>query len=219
MSLGWLFDPRILGFLAGGLAVTLLLAVCSIAISFACGIALALARLARPAWLRIPAIAYIEGMRALPVFLVILFTYLALPRIIGFKLSPFTAGVVALSAFTAALVAEIVRAGILAVPAGIVEAATAQGFSNRDRLRLIVMPIALRQMTPALTAQFVTLLKDTSLTAVIGNLDLLRRAQIVNAAPPFAPIPTFVLIAFTYFAVNYAISLYSRRLETRTHRT
>jgi putative glutamine transport system permease protein len=218
MNLGWLLNREILTFLAGGLGVTLALASISIAISFVLGIGLALARLSRAAVIRVPAIGYIEGMRALPVFLIILFAYLALPKLVGFRLSPFTAAVVALSAFTASLVAEIVRAGILAVPRGIVEAATAQGFSAWDRMRLIVMPIALRQMTPALTAQFVTLLKDTSLTAVIGNLELLRRAQIVNAQPPFAPIPTYLLVAAMYFAVNYAISLGSRRLETRTVR-
>lgn len=214
MNLGWLFNPQILGFLGGGLLVTLELAAASIAISFALGVALALGRLSRIAAVRIPATFYIEGMRALPVFLIILFAYLALPKMIGFKLSPFVAGVVALSAFTAALIAEIVRAGILAVPAGIVEAATAQGFAARDRMRLIVLPIALRAMTPALTAQFVTLLKDTSLTAVIGNLDLLRRAQIVEAQPPFQPIPVFALIALVYFGINFTLSQFSRRLET-----
>jgi putative glutamine transport system permease protein len=218
MNLGWLLNPDILKFLAGGLGMTLALASISIVLSFGAGMLLALGRLARPAWVRIPATIYIEGMRALPVFLIILFAYLALPKLIGFRLSPFVAGVVALSTFTAALVAEIIRAGILAVPTGVVETAIAQGFSARDRLRFIVMPIALRQMTPALTAQFVTLLKDTSLTAVIGNLELLRRAQIINAQPPFAAIPTYILVALTYFLVNYTISRLSRRLETRAAR-
>jgi putative glutamine transport system permease protein len=216
MNLGWLFNPQILSFLAGGLLVTLGLAATSIAISFALGVALALGRLSRQPLIRVPVTIYVEGMRALPVFLIILFAYLALPRIIGFHLSPFTAGVIALSTFTAALIAEIVRAGILAVPSGIVEAAMAQGFGVRDRMRLIVLPIALRAMTPALTAQFVTLLKDTSLTAVIGNLDLLRRAQIVDAQPPFEPIPVFALIALVYFTINYGLSQWSRRLETAT---
>jgi putative glutamine transport system permease protein len=214
MSLGWLFNPAILGFLGGGLVVTLELAVVSIAISFALGIVLALGRLSRLAVVRVPVTLYVEGMRALPVFLIILFAYLALPRIIGFELSPFAAGVVAMSTFTAALIAEIVRAGILSVPSGIVEAATSQGFGAAARMRLIVLPIALRAMTPALTAQFVTLLKDTSLTAVIGNLDLLRRAQIVDAQPPFEPIPVFALIALVYFTINYGLSRVSRRLET-----
>jgi putative glutamine transport system permease protein len=210
MNLGWLFNPQILAFLAGGLLVTLGLATVSIAISFVLGVLLALGRLSRRPLVSIPVTIYIEGMRALPVFLIIL----ALPRMLGHELSPFTAGVIALSAFTAALVAEIVRAGILAVPSGIVEAATAQGFGVRDRMRLIVLPIALRAMTPALTAQFVTLLKDTSLTAVIGNLDLLRRAQIIDAQPPFEPIPVFALIALVYFTINYGLSQWSRRLET-----
>lgn len=214
MKLGWLFNEHILGFLAGGLLVTLELAVASIAISFVLGIGLALGRLSPLAAIRWPVTAYVEGMRALPVFLIILFSYLALPRLLGINLSPFVAGVIAMSTFTAALVAEIVRAGILAVPAGIVEAARSQGFRTSDRMRLIVLPIALRSMTPALTAQFVTLLKDTSLTAVIGNLDLLRRAQIVDSQPPFEPIPVFALIGLTYFAINYGLSLWSRRLET-----
>ena len=212
--MSWLFNPQILGFLAGGLGVTLGMAVLAIAISFVLGTAFALARLSRRPLVRVPATLYIEGMRALPVFLIVLFVYLAMPKLIGFKLSPFAAGVTALAAFTAALVAEIVRAGILAVPSGIVEAAVSQGFSASERLRLIVMPIALRQMTPALTAQFVTLLKDTSLTAVIGNLELLRRAQIVDSQPPFQPIPVFALVALTYFVVNFSLSLVSRRLES-----
>ena len=70
-------------------------------------------------------------------------------------------------------------------------------------------------MSPALTAQFVTLLKDTSLTAVIGNLDLLRRGQIVYSEPPFQPFPVYVLIAVVYFAVNYALSQVSRTVERR----
>jgi len=218
VNLGWLFNANILGFLAGGLLVTLELAVCSIAISFVLGVGLALGRLSPIAAIRWPVTVYIEGMRALPVFLVILFSYLALPRIIGFHLTPFAAGVIAMSAFTAALVAEIVRAGILAVPTGIVEAARSQGFRIGDRMRLIVLPIALRSMVPALTAQFVTLLKDTSLTAVIGNLELLRRVQIVDSQPPFEPIPAFALIALAYFTVNYGLSLWSRRLETVVRR-
>ncbi len=211
MNLGWLFNPSILGFLAGGLLVTLELAVASIAISFVLGVGLALGRLSPIAAIRWPVTIYVEGMRALPVFLVILFSYLALPRILGFHLTPFVAGVVAMSTFTAALIAEIVRAGI-------VEAARSQGFGVRDRMRLIVLPIALRSMVPALTAQFVTLLKDTSLTAVIGNLDLLRRAQIVDSQPPFQPIPVFALIALAYFTVNYGLSRWSRRLETAARR-
>lgn len=212
----WLFNRDILGFLAGGLGITLALAAISIAISFVLGTLLALGRLSSSALVRVPATIYIEGMRALPVLLVILFSYLALPKMLGVALSPFAAGVIAMSAFTAALIAEIVRAGILSVPRGIVEAAEAQALTRIAQLRLIVLPIALRRMTPALTAQFITLLKDTSLTAVIGNLDLLRRGQIVYSEPPFQPLPVYVLVAVVYFAVNFGLSRIARRIEAGT---
>ncbi|GAC1660128.1 MAG: amino acid ABC transporter permease [Candidatus Elarobacter sp.] len=215
MDLGWLFNRGTLTFIAGGLGTTLELAAISIVISFVAGIFLALGRLSRFPPLRVGATIYIEGMRALPVLLVIFFCYFALPRIIGVKLEPFTAGVIAMSAFTAALVAEIVRAGILAVPQGLVEAAQSQGLSQAQILRIVTLPIAVRQMMPALVAQFVTLLKDTSLTAVIGILELTRRGQIVFAQPPFQPIPVFALIALIYFSANFGLAQAGRRLEAR----
>ena len=214
-DLGWLFNRGTLSFLAGGLGVTLELAAIAITVSLVAGIVLALGRLSRFRPLSIAATIYIEGMRALPVLLVIFFSYFALPRIIGVKLDPFAAGAIAMSAFTAALVAEIVRAGVLAVPKGLIEAAQSQGLSNAQILRIVTLPIALRQMMPALVAQFVTLLKDTSLTAVIGILELTRRGQIVFAQPPFQPIPVFALLALVYFTANFSLAQIGRRLETR----
>ncbi len=214
-DLSWLFNRDILGFLLGGLGYTLSLAAVSIAISFVLGLLLALARLSRFPLLHYPALLYIEIVRSLPLLLIIFFTYFALPPLIGVRLEPFPAGVIALSGFTAALLAEIIRAGILSVNRGIVEAAQAQGLTQAQSLRFVVLPIALRRMTPALVGQFITLLKDTSLAAVIGILELLRRGQIVFSQPPFEPIPVFALIAFTYFAVNYSLSIVSRRLEER----
>ncbi len=212
---GWLFNVPTLQFLGLGLLTTLGIALTSIAISLAGGIMLALGRLSPIAAVRWIATAYIEFMRALPVLLVISFAYFALPGLIGIKLSPFAAGVIAMSAFTAALIAEIVRAGMLAVPRGLIEAARAQGLSGGQIVRLITLPIALRQMMPALVGQFVTLLKDTSLTAIIGVLDLLRRAQIVSSQPPFQPVPIFALIALVYFVVNFGIGRAGRRLESQ----
>jgi putative glutamine transport system permease protein len=215
MDLGWLFTAANLRFLLGGLGMTLAVASLAIVISFVLGLGLAFGRLSKLALIRVPATLYIEVMRALPVLLVIFFTYFALPQI-GLRLSPFVAGVAAMSAFTASLVAEIIRAGIVSVPPGLVEAAYAQGFSEGQTMRLVVLPIALRRMMPALVSQFITTIKDTSLTAVIGILELVRRGQIVYSSPPFQPIPVFVLIALIYFTVNYTLSLGSRRLEAVT---
>ena len=214
--MSWLFNGPTILFLLGGLAVTVKLAACAIAISFVVGMLLALARLSNQQWLSWPATVYIEGMRALPMLLVILFTYFAVPRALGVKFTPFTAGVIAMSLFEASLIAEILRSGILAVPRGIVEAGESQGLRGSTIMRLIVLPIALRNMMPALVAQFVSLLKDTSLTAIITIPELLGRGQIVYAAPPFKPLPVFALVAAMYFVVNYTIGQAGRRLETRT---
>jgi putative glutamine transport system permease protein len=211
-DLGWLFTWDNFRFLLGGLGITLAVALLSIVLSSIFGLLLALARLSSVAALRYPAVAYIEIMRALPILLVIFFTYFALPQI-GIRLSPFVAGVTAMSAFTASLVAEIIRAGILSVNRGVVEAAYAQGLTQTQAMRLVILPIALRRMMPALVSQFITLIKDTSLTAVIGILELTRRGQIIYSGPPFAPIPVFALVALMYFVVNYGLSLGSRRLE------
>ncbi len=212
-GLGWLFAPDNLLFLGRGLVMTLEVAILSIVLSFIFGVLLAFGRISKLRWVSIPCTLYIETIRALPVLLVIFFTYFALPQLIGVKLNPFWAGVTAMSAFTASLIAEIVRAGIVSVDRGLVEAAQSQGLGSAQVMRFVTLPIALRRMMPALVSQFITLLKDTSLTSVIGIIELTRAAQIVYASPPFEPIPVFALIAVVYFAVNYTISLGSRRLE------
>jgi len=210
----WLFNPPVLKFLALGLVTTLELAVVAIFFSFIGGVLLALGRLSTIAAVRWICTIYIEGMRALPVLLVIFFCYYALPRIINVPLQPFTAGAIAMSVFTAALVAEIVRACILAVPKGLTEAALSQGLAPVQILRLITLPIAIRQMMPALVAQFVTLLKDTSLTAVINIVELLKSGQLVYTnLPPYQPIPVFALVALIYFVCNFGLASVGRRLE------
>ncbi|MDP9378924.1 MAG: amino acid ABC transporter permease [Chloroflexota bacterium] len=214
-ELGWLFNVPVLRFLLIGLGYTLALAALSITISFALGMLLALGRLSRFPLIRYPATLYIEIIRSLPLLLIIAFTFFGLPQIIGVQLEPFQAGVIALSGFTAALLAEIIRSGILSVNRGLIEAAQSQGFTGVQVLGLVTLPIALRRMTPAIVSQFITLLKDTSLTAIIGILELTRRGRIISSQPPFEPIPVFALIAVIYFLVNYGLSLVSRGLEER----
>lgn len=214
MSFDWLFEQGTIPFLLGGLGFTLRLAAISIAISFVFGLLLALARLSRLPFVHYPAVLYIELMRSLPLLLIIFFTYYALPQLINLSLAPFTAGVVAMSAFTAALLAEIIRAGILSVNRGLVEAALASGLTSAQVMRFITLPIALRRMTPSIVSQFITLLKDTSLTAVIGILELTRRSRIISSQN-YKPIPVFIVVAIIYFVVNYSLSLVSRRLEER----
>ena len=212
-DLEWLFNPGVLRLLANGLGVTMLLAAISGAISFVLGNLLALGRMSPIALIRYPAVAYIELIRSLPVLLIIFSVYFATKPVLGINLEPFPAAVIALSVFTGAVIAEIMRAGLLSVDIGLVQASQAQGFSNAQIFLLIRFPIALRRMTPALLSQFTSLVKSTSLVVVIGVPEFFERAILLTTSPPFRPVPVYLLVAVVYFAINYALSLLSQRLE------
>ena len=212
-DLEWLFNAGVLRLLANGLGVTVLLAVISGAISFVLGNLLALARMSPIAVIRYPAVAYIELIRSLPVLLIIFTVYFATKPVLGINLEPFPAAVIALSVFTGAVIAEIMRAGLLSVDIGLLQASQAQGFSNAQIFLLIRFPIALRRMTPALLSQLTSLVKSTSLVVVIGVPEFFERAILLTTSPPFRPVPVYLLVAVVYFAINYALSLLSQRFE------
>ena len=204
-------DPAICRFILRGVWVTLRMSAVAITLSLLIGTALALMRVSpiRPiAWL---AVSYIELIRALPAFLIIFYTFLVAPRI-GLNLSGFWAGVVGLTIYTSAVMAEIVRAGILSIHRGMIEAARSLGMSYLLTTRLVILPVALRRMVPSLVSQSITLNKDTSLTALITVPELTSRGRILYQTF-FNPIETLLIIATIYFVVNYALSLVSRRLE------
>src|SRR5262249_48961800 len=159
-------DPTIWEFILTGLQVTLLMATVSIVASLIFGTLLALARLSRKRALRAPATVYIELIRALPVLYLIFFAYFGGARF-GLR-EPLVAAIFALVAYTSAVNAEIVRAGILSIERGQVEAARALGMSFWSTTRLVVLPQAFRRVLPPQVSQLVTLIKDTSLAYIVG---------------------------------------------------
>lgn len=214
-------NPNIWRFLGEGLMQTLLLALASIAISFVLGLLLALGRLSTRAWVRWPCIAVIEITRALPVLLLIVYFGLrgsAMFRPVfgeDFELPIFWAGVMGLSMYTSAVLAEIIRAGILSLPRGQREAASALGLSYPQSLGFVILPQALRLMVPAIMGQLTTIIKDTSLVGTIGVFELLRQASTIYRQY-FNPIEVFAVIAVVYFVICFTLSQLSRRLEVRT---
>ncbi len=214
-------------FLGRGFAITLELAAMSIALSLVFAIVLALIRLAVHPRLRLslPGVAVVaratgglvEVVRSVPLFMLIIYAFIALPKI-GIDLTPFWAGVGALTLYTSCVTSEIVRAGILSLERGQFEAAEALGLRYADRVRFVVLPQALRRMVPAIVSQLVTLMKDTSLVSFITVVELARRGQILQQ---FAnnPIETSIVLMTIYFVVNFALSEFSRRLELRPGRT
>lgn len=219
-------DLRVWRGLLRGLAVTLELAVVSIVLSLVFAVVLALIRLAPHPRMRaqIPGAALVartagllvEIVRSSPLFMLIIYTFIAAPKI-GLDLSPFVAGVTALTLYTSCVTSEIVRAGILSLDRGQFDAALSLGLSYPKRVRHIVLPQALRRMVPAIVSQLVTLIKDTSLVSFITVVELARRGQILAQ---FAnnPIETSLVVMAMYFVVNFALSQLSTRLEIRQGR-
>lgn len=212
-------------FFGGGLLLTLELALVSIASSLVLGVALAVARLVDHARLRapvpapvarlvrLPVSATIEAVRSSPLFMLIIYVFIAAPKL-GLNLSPFWAGVFALTLYTSCVLAEIVRAGILSLERGQFEAAEALGLRYGQRLRYVVLPQALRRMVPAMVSQLVTLVKDTSLVSFITVLELTRRGNSLLQGRG-NPIETYLVLMAVYFLVNFALSELARRLEVR----
>jgi glutamate transport system permease protein len=204
--------------LGRGLVATLRAAAVAMVLAIVVGALLAVARLSRRRWLAVPAGAWVELFRGLPLLLLILFLFLGLPAV-GVTVSTFWALVGGLTLYNSAVIGEIFRAGILSLPMGQTEAAYAIGLRRGQTLRLILLPQAVRRMLPALISQAVTLLKDTSLGFVIAYAELLRTGR--NAVEFLGgrySIPVYTAIAVIYIAVNASLSFLARWLDRRTRR-
>ena len=211
-------DPAIWGFFFEGLRETIYISLVSVALSFVVGLLFALGRLSRKRWIRWPSILYIEGVRALPVLLLIVYFWLkgsSLFRPIfgpDFDLPLFWAGVLGLSVYTSAVLAEIIRAGIVSLPRGQTEASRALGLSHSQAMRSVILPQALRLMVPAMMAQLTTVIKDTSLVGTIGVFELLRQGRTIFTQF-FNPIEVLLIVLTIYFLICFPLSQASRRLE------
>jgi glutamate transport system permease protein len=211
-------DPAIWRFFGEGILQTVTLSVASVVLSFPVGLVFALGRLSPRPWIRLPATFYIEAIRALPVLLLIVYFGIkgsSLFRPIfgpDFELPRFWAGVLGLSLYTSAVLAEIIRAGVLSLPRGQTEASRALGLSYAQSMRHVIMPQALRLMVPATMGQLTTVIKDTSLVGTIGVFDLLRQGRTIYTQF-FNPVEVLLIVAVIYFVICFVLSQLSRRLE------
>ena len=208
-----LTEWAVLRFLLGGLVNTLQAAAAAMVLAMAIGAVMALGRLARSAPVRWLAGVYVEFFRGFPLLLLILFSVFGL-RAQGIDISTYTALVFALAIYNSAVLAEIFRAGILSLDRGQGEAASAIGLTYWQSMRLVILPQAVRRMTPAIVSQVVTLLKDTSLGFFVQYEELLRRGQISGTYDRNL-LQSLVAVAVIYVAVNMTLSQVARRLEVR----
>ncbi|QXG76823.1 amino acid ABC transporter permease [Modestobacter sp. L9-4] len=219
-----LFDPNtnVPQRLFEALLRTLRVALVAMVIATALGLLLAVARLSDHRWLRLPVSAVIEFFRAIPLLVVIFALYFVLPGF-GIRLSTYAALTAGLVLYNMAVIAEIVRAGILSVDRGQRDAALAVGMRKSQVMSLVLLPQAVRRMLPILIAQLVVLLKDSSLGFIIGYFELLRQARslVEYFTPRFGNDYTFqlyVAAALMYIVVNVLLSQLAKLVERRTRR-
>ena len=192
-------------FLLGGLGMTLALSALTIVLSLMLGGAIGLARCYGPGWLRWVLVFYIDSMRSIPVLVVLIWTYFALPIVTGVTLPPFWAATFALTVHISAYVAEIVRAGVNSVRSGQSRAAFALGMSRTQAIREIILPQALVRMLPALGSILSITIKDTAIAAVIAVPEYMNRSQTV-AGQSFHPIEVFLVAALVYFVLLFPVT-------------
>lgn len=198
-----------------GLRTTLLAAAVAISLAVAFGAVFAFGKLSDHAAIRLPSIAVIEFFRAVPVLLLIMFLYLTYADSIG----SFWALVFALTLYNGAVLAEVFRAGILAVPSGQSEAGYAIGLRKGQIQRIILGPQAISTMLPAIISQCVIALKDTALGYVIGTPEIVKAGkQIYTSIFYNNPIAVGLVLMAVFVTINYTLSLIARWLESRMRR-
>ena len=202
----------------GGLAASIILAIMGVFGAFWLGLATGLGRLSKRAWLHYPSLVYIETIRGVPLLMLIFWFFFLSPILFGHPLPPFWAALIAFIVFTSAYIAEIVRAGVKALPEGQMEAARGTGLSSVQAMRHVILPQALRNMIPSFVNQFVSLTKDTSLAYIIGVNELTRTAVQVDNRTVKASAEVWLTIAVLYFIICYVLTSVSRRMERQLSR-
>lgn len=192
-------------FLASGIGVTLALAVLSGVTSLVAGFVVALLRLYGPRWLRPVIVFYIDSMRAIPVLVVLVWTFFALPIVAGITMPPFFAALLGLTVHLAAYAAEIVRAGIESVRPGQTRASLALGMSPAQNLRRIVLPQAVVRMLPAFGSLLSVTIKDTAIASVIAVTEFMRQSETV-AGQSFQPIEVYTFAMLVYFVILFPVT-------------
>jgi His/Glu/Gln/Arg/opine family amino acid ABC transporter permease subunit len=232
----WLTEGNNLRFLLEGFLVNLEIAAVAIVFSLYFGLLLAMLRLSRFRPVAVAAGVWVDVWRNLPLIFIILYLALALPapwkdfyenNVPGFfpealQSGRVFAGILGLVLYNSAVLAEIMRAGILSLDRGQGEAAASLGLTYPQQLRYVILPQGLRRMVPATVSQLITLNKDTTLVSIIAIQEVMRHGRILSsgftaftggAAAPLLQV--FIFIGALFVVTNFALSRLSRRLEIR----
>ena len=203
-----------LKFLLSGLTTTVYISIVSIIISIILGLLIAIPSLAKSKFLTYLNIGYVEIVRAIPLLVLILWIYYGLPIMTGISFSPFVSGIIALSISESAFQAEIFRAGINSIKKSQWEAGSSLGLSFFKKLRLVILPQAIKNILPAIGNQFVYVLKMSSLVSIIGIGDLTRKANEL-VVTTYRPLEMYTFLILEYLVLILVVSFLVRKLEKR----
>ena len=202
------------GFVIKGFFFSIQLTLIAMIGGIALGTVLALMRLSGKPWLVMPAAAYVNTLRSIPLVMVILWFFLLIPLLIGRPMGAELSAIITFTVFEAAYYSEIMRAGIQSVPKGQVYAGYAVGMNYAQCMQLVVLPQAFRNMLPVLLTQTIILFQDTSLVYAIGAYDLLKGFEV--AGKNFnRPVETYLVAAIVYFVICFSLSMLVRRLQQK----
>ena len=214
LDFGFFSWKLIQSFILKGLWFSVELTLVAMVGGIAIGTVLALMRLSGKPWLVIPATAYVNVLRSIPLVMVILWFFLLIPLLLGRPLGAEVSAIITFTLFEAAYYSEIMRAGIQSVSRGQVNAGYAVGMTYAQVMKLVVLPQAFRNMLPVLLMQTIILFQDTSLVYAIGAYDLLKGFEV--AGKNFnRPVETYILAAMVYFTICFSLSMGVRALQKR----
>ena len=221
---GWnIIDPSSvdgltnLKFLISGITITVYISVISIILAMIIGLIVALPSLSNNKFLSYFNIAYVEIVRAIPLLVLILWIYYGLPIMTGISFSPFVSGIIALTISESAFQAEIFRAGINSINKGQYEVANSLGMNFWKKMRLVILPQAIKVVLPALGNQFVYVLKMSSLVSIIGIADLTRKANEL-VVTTYRPLEIYTFLILEYLVLILIVSYFVRKLEKKLER-
>ena len=203
-----------LKFLLSGLTTTIFISVVSIIISIFLGLMIAIPSLAKNKFLTYLNIGYVEIVRAIPLLVLILWIYYGLPIMTGISFSPFVSGIIALSISESAFQAEIFRAGINSIKKSQWEAGSSLGLNFFRKLKLVILPQAIKNILPAIGNQFVYVLKMSSLVSIIGIGDLTRKANEL-VVTTYRPLEIYTFLILEYLVLILIVSYLVRKLEKK----
>lgn len=199
---------------ARGLVITFEVSIAAELVGIVLGLAAALARLSRWSGLRLAAIGYIDFFRGVPLLATLVWFYYGVSLLFGINFTAFSAGVSGLGITYGAYLAEIFRAGIQAVPRGQTEASKTLGLSPWQIMQHVILPQAIRIALPPIGNSFVSMLKDSSLIAVLAVTDLMRQGMIV-ASDTFRAFEAYTFVAIVYYAVTVLVARGLATIERR----